>query len=250
MLKYKAGFAMANRNAVTKNGVINDGALLGPRFYGRRKGRPLRASMKRLLDEALPQFAFDPALAIDDQFGRKAYRYLEIGFGGGEHLAGLAAAMPDCDFIGAEPFINGVASLLRHIDERQLGNVRIWPDDVRLIMPSLGSASLAGAFIMFPDPWPKKRHAARRILQTALLDQLAVMIRPGGRLVLASDDPTAKSWLLQAATAHVDFMWTARSPQDWRQRPAELPETRYMKKADRAERQSSWFLFQRCGGAG
>ena len=117
-------------------------------------------------------------------------------------------------------------------------------------MPCLGAASLAGAFIMFPDPWPKKRHAARRILQSTLLDQLAVMIRPGGRLVLASDDSTAKSWLLQAATAHADFMWTARGPQDWRQRPAELPETRYMKKADRAERQSSWFLFQRRGGAG
>ena len=250
MLKYKAGFAMADRNAVNKNGVINDGAPLGPRFYGRRKGRPLRASMKRLLDEVLPQFAFDPVLPIYHQFGRKVDCYLEIGFGGGEHLAGLAAAMPNCDFIGAEPFVNGVASLLRHIDERQLGNIRIWPDDVRLIMPSLELASLAGAFIMFPDPWPKKRHASRRILQTALLDQLAVMVRPGGRLVLASDDPTAKSWLLQAATAHADFMWTARSPQDWRQRPAELPETRYMKKADRAERQSSWFLFQRCGGAG
>jgi tRNA (guanine-N7-)-methyltransferase len=250
MLKYNADFAMADRNAVTKNGFINDGAPLEPRFYGRRKGRPLRASMKRLLDEALPQFVFDPAQPIDDQFGRKADRYLEIGFGGGEHLAGLAAVMPDCDFIGAEPFINGVASLLRHIDEQKLGNIRIWPDDVRLIMPSLGVASLAGAFIMFPDPWPKKRHAARRILQTALLEQLAVMIRPGGRLVLASDDPTAKSWLLQAATAHADFMWTARGPQDWRQRPTELPETRYMKKADRAKRQSSWFLFQRRGGAG
>ena len=238
------------KNGVTKNGVLIDGMPLGPRFYGRRKGRPLRASMKRLLDEALPQFAFDPARPIDDQFGHKADRYLEIGFGGGEHLAGLAAAMPDCDFIGAEPFINGVASLLRHIDEQQLGNIRIWPDDVRLIMPSFGAASFAGAFIMFPDPWPKKRHAARRILQNTLLDQLAVMIRPGGRLVLASDHPAAKSWLLQAATAHADFMWTARGPQDWRQRPAELPETRYMKKADRAERQSSWFLFQCRGGAG
>jgi tRNA (guanine-N7-)-methyltransferase len=249
-LKDKADFAMADRNAVNKNGVVNDGAPQGPRFYGRRKGRPLRASMKRLLDEALPQFAFDPARPIHDQFGRKAGLFLEIGFGGGEHLAGLAAAMPECDFIGAEPFINGVASLLRHIHEQQLGNIRIWPDDVRLIMPSFGMASLAGAFIMFPDPWPKKRHAARRILQTALLDQLAVMIRPGGRLVLASDDPTAKSWLLKAASAHADFIWTARGPQDWRQRPAELPETRYMKKADCAERQSSWFLFQRCGVAG
>ena len=225
--------------------VIKYGAPMGPRFYGRRKGRPLRASMKRLIDEDLPRFAFDPTRLIDDQFGRVADRFLEIGFGGGEHLARLAATMPDYDFIGAEPFINGVASLLRHIQEQQLSNVRIWPDDVRLIMSSFGAASLAGAFIMFPDPWPKKRHAARRILQTTLLDQLAVMIRPGGRLVLASDDSTAKSWLLQAATVHPDFMWTARGPQDWRQRPAELPETRYMKKAERAKRRSSWFLFQR-----
>jgi tRNA (guanine-N7-)-methyltransferase len=230
--------------------VIKDWAPMGPRFYGRRKGRPFSASMKRLLDEDLPQLAFDLVRPVDDQFGHKADRYLEIGFGGGEHLAGLAAAMPDCDFIGAEPFINGVASLLRHIDEQKLGNIRIWPDDVRLILSSLGTASLAGVFVMFPDPWPKKRHAARRILQTALLDQLAVMIRPGGRLVLASDDPTAKSWLLQAATSHADFMWTARGPQDWRQRPAELPETRYMRKAARAGRQSSWFLFQRCGVTG
>ena len=231
---------MADHEAVIKNG-----APMEPRCYGRRTGRPRRASMKRLLDEDLPQFAFDPTRLIDDQFGRKADRFLEIGFGGGEHLAGLAATMPDSDFIGAEPFINGVASLLRHIQEQQLGNIRIWPNDVRLIMPSFGAASLAGAFIMFPDPWPKKRHAARRILQTTLLDQLAVMIRPGGRLVLASDDSTAKSWLLQAATVHADFMWTARGPQDWRQRPTELPETRYMKKADRAKRRSSWFLFQR-----
>ena len=154
--------------------------------------------------------------------------------------------MPDCNFIGAEPFINGVASLLRYIDEYQLGNIRIWPDDVRIILPAIETASLAGVFIMFPDPWPKRRHARRRILQPAFLDQLAKMIRPGGKLVLASDDPTAKSWLLQTAIAHVGFVWTARRPADWRQRPADVPGTRYMKKADRAERQSSWFQFRRC----
>ena len=224
-------------------------------FYGRFRGKTIRASQHDYLENDLAPLSPGPIswdenpdrvpLDLSGVFGDKDI-WLEIGFGGGEHLAGLAATMPDSDFIGAEPFINGVASLLRHIQEQQLGNIRIWPDDVRLIMPSLGAASLAGAFIMFPDPWPKKRHAARRILQTALLDQLAVMIRPGGRLVLASDDSTAKSWLLQAATAHADFMWTARGPEDWRQRPAELPETRYMKKADRANRRSSWFLFQRC----
>ncbi len=231
-----------------QHSVLNVQAPNGPRFYGRRKGRPLRQSMKRLLDETLPEFAFDPAISIDAQFGRSSDRYLEIGFGGGEHLAGLAAAMPQCDFIGAEPFVNGVASILRHIDEQKLGNIRIWPDDVRLILPTFCAASLAGTYIMFPDPWPKRRHASRRILQPALLDQLAMMIRPGGSLVLASDDPIAKSWLLEAAMAHSGFVWTARRPADWRQRPADLPETRYMKKADRAERQSAWFRFRRCEG--
>ncbi len=217
-------------------------------FYGRRKGRPLRQSMKRRLDEALPGLVFNPSLPPDAQFGRHSDCYLEIGFGGGEHLAELAAAMPDCNFIGAEPFVNGVASLLRHIEEQRLGNIRICPDDVRLILPTIDTASLAGVFIMFPDPWPKRRHAERRILQPALLDQLVRMIRPGGKLMLASDDPTAKSWLLQTTIAHFGFVWTARCPADWRQRPAGLPETRYMKKADRAKRQSSWFQFRRRDG--
>ena len=136
---------MADHEAVIKNG-----ALMWPRFYGRRKGRPLRASMKRLLIEDLPRFAFDPTRLIDDQFGRKADRFLEIGFGGGEHLAGLAATMPDSDFIGAEPFINGVASLLRHIQEQQLGNIRIWPDDVRLICLVLGWQALLVPLSCFP----------------------------------------------------------------------------------------------------
>ena len=231
---------MANKDPVS-NGV----APKNFRFYGRRKGRPLGQSMKRRIDEVLPELVFDPLVSPNIQFGRNAECYLEIGFGGGEHLAELASLMPDCDFIGAEPFINGVASLLRHIDEQQLNNIRIWPDDVRLILPAIDTARLAGVFIMFPDPWPKRRHAGRRILQPDLLDQLAMIIRPGGKLVLASDDSIAKSWLLQTAIAHFGFVWTARRPADWRQRPADLPETRYMKKADKADRQSSWFQFRR-----
>ena len=226
--------------------ISRDNALMGLRFFGRRKGRPLKPSMKRMLDESLQKFTFDPLQSIDHQFGRHADYYLEIGFGGGEFLAGLAAAKPECNFIGAEPFINGVASLLRHINGQQLDNIRIWPDDVRLILPMLDVGCLAGAFIMFPDPWPKRRHAGRRILQAKFLDQLATIIRPGGKLILASDDPTAKSWLLQAAMLHSEFIWTARYPDDWRKLPEGLPETRYMKKADRAGRQSSWFQFRRC----
>ena len=225
--------------------------LTSPRFYGRRKGRPLRRGMQALLTDMLSDLRFDATRPVATQFGQsisqKADLALEIGFGGGEHLAGLAEANPAVNFIGAEPFVNGVASLLRHIQKRQLSNIRIWDDDVRLILPALPVAGLSQAFIMFPDPWPKKRHAARRILQPAMMDILAQLIRPSGQLVLASDDPTAKSWLLQTAMSHPQFCWTARRSCDWRQRPPNLPATRYMAKAEHASRQSSWFIFERRG---
>lgn len=218
----------------------------GPRFYGRRKGRPLRKTMQQLLDTMLPEVRFDPAQPASGQFTHTPTDlFLEIGFGGGEHLAGLAQMRPDAGFIGAEPFINGVASLLRHMQSEAIENIRLWDDDVRLILDSMDDAALAGAYVMFPDPWPKKRHAARRILQPALMDSLARLIRPSGQLTLASDDPTAKGWLLQAATAHPAFRWTARQPDDWRVRPDHLPETRYMQKALRENRRPAWFIFDR-----
>ena len=188
--------------------------LTSPRFYGRRKGRPLRRGMQALLTDMLSDLRFDATRPVATQFGQsisqKADLALEIGFGGGEHLAGLAEANPAVNFIGAEPFVNGVASLLRHIQKRQLSNIRIWDDDVRLILPALPVSGLSQVFIMFPDPWPKKRHAARRILQPEMMDGLAQLIRPSGQLVLASDDPTAKGWLLQSAMSHPKFCWTAR----------------------------------------
>ena len=221
------------------------------RFYGRRKGRPLRRGMQALLIDMLPDLRFDATRPLAAQFGQAASHQadlaLEIGFGGGEQLAGLAEANPAVNFIGAEPFVNGVASLLRHMQTRQLSNIRIWDDDVRLILPALPVAGVSQVFIMFPDPWPKKRHAARRILQPEMMDVLARLIRPNGQLVLASDDPTAKGWLLQTAMSHPQFCWTARRPANWRQRPPHLPATRYMTKAEKAFRRPSWFIFERRG---
>lgn len=220
--------------------------LSGPHFYGRRKGRKLRSTMQGLLDEQLPRLRYQPARQPGAQFDQHPDDvFLEIGFGGGENLAAVAAARPEAGFIGAEPFINGVASLLRHIADHGLSNIRIWDDDVRLILEGMADASLAGAYVLFPDPWPKRRHAARRILAPAVLDELARLIRPGGSLVLASDHPVAKSWLLQAACSHADFRWTARRPVNWRERPHALVPTRYMKKAERESRIPNWFLFER-----
>ena len=222
-------------------------------FYGRRKGRPLRRTMREMLETRLPALRFDPGRPAAIQFadmagGTPQDLFLEIGFGGGENLAAIAAARPEAGFIGAEPFINGVASLVRHVEQAGLANVRIWDDDVRLILDGMANATLAGAYVLFPDPWPKRRHAARRILQPLVLDALARLIRPGGSLVLASDHPVAKSWLLQAACTHPDFTWTARRPQDWRTRPDDLVPTRYMQKAEREDRVPNWFLFRRASG--
>ena len=222
-------------------------------FYGRRKGRPLRRTMREMLETRLPALRFDPGRPAAIQFADMAGEtpqdlFLEIGFGGGENLAAIAAARPEAGFIGAEPFINGVASLVRHVEQAGLANVRIWDDDVRLILDGMADAALAGAYVLFPDPWPKRRHAARRILQPLVLDALARLIRPGGSLVLASDHPVAKSWLLQAACTHPDFTWTARRPQDWRTRPDDLVPTRYMQKAEREDRVPNWFLFRRASG--
>ena len=216
-------------------------------FYGRRRGRPLRPQQKKLFEAQLPKWQIaEDVKDLQSCFDHKPQDiYLEIGFGGGEHLASIAEASPEAGFLGAEPFINGVASLVRHIDEGGLQNIRIWPDDVRLILDNLPDNCLAGAYIMFPDPWPKRRHAARRILQPSMRARLARLIRSGGVLRMASDHALAKSWLLAEAMADERFEWQAKTAQDWRTRPEKWPETRYMEKAYKEGRAPSWFEFVR-----
>ena len=221
------------------------------RFYGRRKGRPLSSSMKRRLDEMLPKLVLPAGEHTTDSLARCFTAppctplSLEIGFGGGEHLSVLAEVNPDMAFIGAEPFINGIASLLRHIDEQNITNIRIWPDDVRLMLGNLPAASLSFVYVMFPDPWPKARHASRRIFNSQMLERLAYCMKPGARLRFASDHPVAKSWLLAEVLRHPAFSWTALSSKDWRERPLDWPQTRYMEKGAREGRASSWFDFKR-----
>ena len=223
-----------------------------PQFYGRRRGRKLRPAQEQALQQGLANYALtETDLAVPPLDPRQwfpSHRQqicLEIGFGGGEHLAARAKQNPDHGYIGAEPFMNGVASLCRHIKEQNLDNIRIWDDDVRLFLPHLADASLDAVFILFPDPWPKSRHAARRILQPEMLNILSDKMRPGAELLLASDDLTAKSWLLATACRDDRFEWQAESPADWRLPPADWPGTRYMRKAEIAGRTSVWFRFLR-----
>ena len=216
-------------------------------FYGRRKGRPLRNTSKRLLEELLPAYVVpdntsDPAQLFTHNPSKL---YLEIGFGGGEHLAMVAKNHPENAYIGAEPFLNGVSSFLKYCQNEALKNVRIWPDDIRLQLSSWPNECLDGIFIMFPDPWPKIRHSNRRIINKDNLAAFARLIKVGGSLRMASDHASAKNWILSGMLENPYFDWTAESPDDWNMQPQDCPETRYMRKALIEGRRPAWFDFKR-----
>lgn len=220
-----------------------------PRFYGRRKGKPLKAGRLGLIDSLLPALRVaPPEEALDPRTlfpAPVAGVRLEIGFGGGEHLAAQAAANPDIGFIGAEVFLNGVASLLRHVDALGLGNVRVFNEDVRRLLPFLRDGSLARVALLFPDPWPKARHAKRRFVSPEALDEMARLLEPGGEFRVASDHPVYIDWALMHLTAHPGFAWTAQGPDDWRVRPADSVPTRYEEKAVRDGRHPAFLTFVR-----
>lgn len=232
-----------------------------PHFFGRRKGKALRPGRARLMADFLPLVAVpppgDPALAEPaGLFGRPVSRlWLEIGFGGGEHLAGQAAANPDVGIIGCEAFVNGVARLLAHIAGTPAADtVRVHSGDARLLLPCLPDACLDRVFLLFPDPWPKPRHAKRRFTCPENLAVLARLMKDGAELRVASDDMTYIRFTLEMATRHPDFAWTAEGPDDWLTRPADWIPTRYEEKALRAGRVPIVLSFVRrpragaCGG--
>ncbi len=218
--------------------------------YGRRHGHKLRGRQQLLMREALPRLRIeckreqnlDPRSLFD--FSPQE-TWLEIGFGGGEHLAAQARAHPQTGFIGCEPFINGVAKLIAAIDDECLNNIRIYDDDARDMLESLADGSISRVFLLFPDPWHKKRHNKRRFVSPENLDQLARIMRPGAILRIASDIPDYIRWTMRHIRAHPDFNWLANSPDDWRIRPDDWPSTRYEAKAIREGRTPCYLSFTR-----
>jgi tRNA (guanine-N7-)-methyltransferase len=156
--------------------------------------------------------------------------WLEIGFGAGEHLVWQAEQNPGVGLIGCEPYLNGVAKCLAHIERAGLTNVRLFTDDARLVMAALPAGSLSRVFVLFPDPWPKTRHHKRRFVRRDNLDRLAELMLPGAELRLATDDPSYLPWMVEHACTHPAFAWLAEGPADWRARPADWPGTRYEQK--------------------
>jgi tRNA (guanine-N7-)-methyltransferase len=171
--------------------------------------------------------------------------WLEIGFGGGEHLASLAAQNPHIGFIGAEPFVNGIAKLLVAIDEQRLANIRIFDGDGRLLLENLADGSIDRLFILYPDPWPKRRHEKRRLLNHRTIAELYRVMKPGGELRLASDSADYIGWCLRNILAHGGFAWLAEGPRDWRKPPVDWSQTRYEAKALSEGRRPTYLRFLR-----
>jgi len=182
-----------------------------------------------LLETLLPTIALDLSRPIDLVALKPdaAEVWLEIGFGGGEHLTAQAQRRADVLVLGAEPFLNGVASALRHIEAAALTNVRLHAGDARDLLAALPDGSLDRVFILFPDPWPKLRHHKRRLIQPDVVVALARVLKPGGRLRFATDWANYADWTLERVTRTMAFAWTAQRADDWRIAPADHAPTRY-----------------------
>jgi len=217
------------------------------RTFGRAKGRPLSPRQQNLLDALLPHLEvpeadageldprelFDPPLdetrlapAPAAGFSPKEI-WLEIGFGGGEHLIEQAKRQPDIGFIGCEPFNEGMAKALVGIEENNLANIRLHMGDAREVTMRLQDGCMDRCFILFADPWPKTRHHKRRLIQPDFVAELARLIRPGGRLRLATDWADYSEWMLERLLRDRRFEWQARAAADWKTPPADHVTTRY-----------------------
>ncbi len=206
----------------------------GPlRSFGRTRSRTLKPRQAGLLDTLLPRIALDPAAGKVEPavlMPGAAEVWLEIGFGGGEHMAAQAARRPDVLVLGAEPFLNGAASALRHIEAGGLSNVRLHVGDARELVEALPDASLDRVFILFPDPWPKARHRKRRLVQPGFVRSMARVLKPHGGLRFATDWADYANVALEQLLHAPALRWTAGRADDWRRPPAGHVTTRYEQK--------------------
>jgi tRNA (guanine-N7-)-methyltransferase len=219
-------------------------------FFGRRKGKKLRSQQAERFDTLLPQLSLDLTQPAPDDlaelfwFAPEALR-LEIGFGGGEHLIAQAEANPRTAFIGCEPFLNGMAKALAAIDDAKLTNIRLHHADAVELLDWLPAASIGRIDLLYPDPWPKRRHWKRRLIQDANIAAFARILRPGGAFHFASDSADYAAWTLLRFLRSPDFAWTAERADDWRKPWPGFISTRYEQKALRASRTPCYLIFRR-----
>jgi tRNA (guanine-N7-)-methyltransferase len=227
------------------------------RLYGRGQGRPLRKGQQALIETLLPRIGVpaEGPVTAERLFGPSAPvarpLHFEIGFGGGEHLAQRADMLPDHGFIGAEPFLNGVAQALVHVSgdngaHPPLPNVRLHHGDALQVLRRVPDGALSFVYLLHPDPWPKARHAKRRMMNDGPVDLIAAKLRPGGEFRFGTDHPVYLRHALMVMRRHAgQFEWLVEGPQSWQRRPGGWPETRYEAKARRLGHEVWYFRWRR-----
>ena len=219
-------------------------------LHGRRKGKKLRSYQAGLIEKLLPRLRLDVNAPLSDAQGLFQHRpdtlCLEIGFGGGEHLAVQAACFPHTGFLGCEPFVNGAAKLLAEIDSQQLENIRLHVGDAGELIEQLPAASIGMVYLLYPDPWPKRRQRKRRFVSGDMLRRLARIMVQGGQLRFATDIDDYAGWVLARIMACPEFEWTPASSADWLEPWPAWPGTRYEAKAITQGRPRSYLTFHRC----
>jgi tRNA (guanine-N7-)-methyltransferase len=220
------------------------------RLYGRSSGHKLRSSQRELLETLLPQIEVpvEGEITAKRLFGDDRPLHLEIGFGSGEHLANRADMLPDHGFVGAEPFLNGVATALAHIRDGHLSNVRMWRGDALGVLQRVPDGTLSFLYLLHPDPWPKARHAKRRMVNDGPINLIAAKLRTGGEFRLATDDPTYLAWSLMIMQRHThQFQWLAERAQDFLEPTGGWIETRFGAKSRREGRRPYYLRYMRTG---
>lgn len=236
---------MTNSEPKSKHGQASE-----LRSFGRTRMRSLTARQQDIIERVTPDVsinldnhhAIDPTAMFDQEC---ADVWLEIGFGGGEHLLWQARHNAKIGLIGCEPFRDGVVRVLSAIDDEGLGNIRLHADDARPLLRCIEPGSVARVFILFPDPWPKKRHNKRRLINPDLANLLAGVMKTGAELRIATDIDDYLRSILLTFYSHPEFLWLAERPIDWRQRPSDWPATRYEAKAIREGRSCAYLRFRR-----
>ena len=215
------------------------------RLYGRSQGKPLRAGQQALVDNLLPQIAVpeEGEVSSGRLFGDDRPLHFEIGFGGGEHLAYRADLLPDHGFIGAEPFVNGVAQALVHVRDGGLANVRIQHGDALQALARVPDGALTMLYLLHPDPWPKARHAKRRMMNDGPVRMIADKLKPGGEFRFGTDHAVYLRHALTVMRRFPDeFEWVVESRSSWEKRPSGWPETRYEHKARTVYGHEVWYF--------
>jgi tRNA (guanine-N7-)-methyltransferase len=213
------------------------------RLYGRGKGHTLRPGQKVLVSDLLPKVSV-PEGALDAMilFGDNRPLEFEIGFGAGEHLAWQAAQRPSSGFIGCEPFLNGIVGALAHIRDGELNNVRLHMGDALEALKRFPDGSLDRVYLLHPDPWPKARHAKRRMMNPGPLDRIAAKLKPGGEFRFGTDHPVYIRWAMMQMNKRRDFEWQINAARDFQVRPDDWPETRYERKARTVYGHEVWYF--------